>query len=81
MQREKLNMENKEIRQVCDECGIEANRQTCLKKYGAEPKKIKFDCSTYHVGICDFCRKEKQITEVRDFFYPDFSLIKKNVSA
>lgn len=24
---------------VCIDCGVEANRLTCLKKYGQEPKK------------------------------------------
>jgi len=31
--------------------------------------------STYHNWICDFCKKEKAITETRDFWYPDFNLI------
>jgi hypothetical protein len=64
-----------EIHNVCNDCGIEANRRTCLKKYGAEPLKRKYSLSTYHNGVCDWCKKEKQITEVRDFFYPDFSLM------
>jgi hypothetical protein len=65
------------INQVCSECGIECNRVTCIKKYGAEPLKKCFDISTYHKGICDWCKKEKYITEVRDFFYPDFNLMKQ----
>jgi len=67
---------NSTINLVCDECGIEANRLTCLKKHGQEPKKIKFDCSTYHKGKCDFCGKTRYVTEVRDYFYPDFNLLK-----
>lgn len=67
---------NTTIHHVCSDCGIEANRQTCLKKYGAEPLKKCFDVSTFHKGICDFCKKEKDITQTRDFFYPDFNLIK-----
>lgn len=63
------------ITHVCDKCGIEANKLTCLKKYGEEPKKAKFDYSTYHMGKCDVCKELKMITEVRDFFYPDFELI------
>ena len=66
----------KEIKNVCDECGLEANRLTCLKKYGKEPKQAKFRCSTYHEGKCDCCGEVKSITEVRDFFYPDFKLLK-----
>ena len=68
---------SKRINYVCDDCGKLANRLTCLKKYGQEPTKIKFHCSTYHQGVCDYCGKSKPITEVRDFFYPDFSLIKE----
>lgn len=60
---------------VCDDCGLEANRLTCLKKYGAEPLKPKFTISTYHLGICEVCGKEKGVTESRDFFHPDFSLL------
>lgn len=61
---------------VCDGCGIEANRLTCLKKYGEEPLQAKFSESTYHEGKCEVCGEEKMITEVRDFFYPDFGLLK-----
>ncbi len=68
---------NSTINDVCNKCGIEANRLTCLKKHGKEPEQAKFIVSTYHKGICDFCGKKKYITEVRDFFYPDFNLIKK----
>lgn len=68
----------KKIRKVCDQCGKEANRLTCLKKYGKEPIKIKFHTSTYHQGVCDVCGKEKPVTQPRDFFYPDFSLLNKN---
>lgn len=66
---------NKTIENVCDDCGLEANRLTCLAEYGHEPIKPKFSQSTYHKGQCDFCHKQKNITEVRDFFYPDFSLL------
>jgi len=67
----------KEIRRVCEECGISANVLTCLKKYGMPPKKLAFDISTYCSGFkCDYCGKEKDTTEVRDFFYPNFDLLK-----
>lgn len=64
------------IYNVCDECGLEANRLTCLSRYGREPIKKKFDISTYHKGYCDWCGKLGMLTEVRDFFYPDFKGVK-----
>lgn len=62
---------------VCSNCGISANVLTCLKKHKSVPKKLAFDISTYHEGVCDFCRETKFVTEPRDFFYPDFELLKK----
>lgn len=67
----------KYIHTVCDDCGLEANKLTCLKKYGALPKKAKSTLSTYHKGTCDCCGKEASVTEARDFFYPDLSLLNK----
>jgi hypothetical protein len=74
---EELNSNNlnTKIRNVCSDCGIEANRLTCLKKYGQEPLKKCFDVSTFHKGKCDWCGKLKHITQTRDFFYPDFNLL------
>ena len=69
-----------EINIVCDGCGLEANRLTCLKRYGAEPLKKKFDISTYHKGKCDYCGKVKMVTGVRDYFYPDFSLLNQPIT-
>lgn len=63
---------------VCDDCGREANRRTCIKRYGAEPKQAKFLVSTFHKGECDVCGEVKNVTESRDYFYPDFSLLKSN---
>lgn len=63
------------INNVCDKCGVEANRLTCLKRHGKEPNRSKFNVSTYHKGRCDVCKKVRMITSVRDFFYPDFSLL------
>ena len=60
----------------CRECGLEANRLTCLKRYGQEPKKKSFDVSTMHEGICDVCGRKTWVTQPRDFFCPDFSLLK-----
>ncbi len=62
---------------VCDDCGIEANRLTYLRDHGQEPKRAKFDLSTYYKGKCDYCRKIKWVTQTRDYFYPDFNLLKK----
>jgi len=68
---------NDRICQVCSECGISANVLTCLKKYGMPPKKLAFDVSTFCEKKCDYCGERKPTTEVRDFFYPDFSLLAK----
>jgi len=77
MNKEELDSNNlhSRINNVCDECGREANRLTCLKRYGKEPDQAKFLVSTFHKGKCDFCGKETDITQVRDYFYPDFGLI------
>ena len=71
------NKKSQEIRNVCCECGATANALTCLQKYGVPPEQISFSLSTWHQGKCDYCGYKKSVTEVRDFFYPDFSLIKK----
>lgn len=65
----------KQIKNVCSECGISANVLTCLRKHGRSPLKLSFDTSTFHKGICDYCGVMKFVTEVRDFFHPEFSLI------
>lgn len=65
------------IHDVCSPCGISANVLTCLKKYGMPPKQLAFTVSTFHTGKCDYCGEEKMVTETRDFFYPDFSLLEK----
>ncbi len=67
----------KEISIVCRQCGISANVLTCLKKYGMPPKQLDFEVSTFCQDKCDYCGEEKFTTQVRDFFYPDFSLIEK----
>ena len=69
--------EKKEINNVCPACGLVANYLTCLKKYGQPPKQKAFLVSTFHKGKCDYCGEETSITQVRDFFSPDFSLIDK----
>lgn len=67
----------KEIREVCSPCGVSANVLTCLEKYGMRPMKLAYDVSTFHKGTCDYCERNDDITEVRDFFYPDFTLLDK----
>lgn len=58
---------------VCAACGVSANVVTCLRRFAAPPRKLAFDVSTWHVGTCDFCKREQvEVTEPRDFFYPDF---------
>lgn len=66
-----------EINNVCSDCGITANYLTCFKKYGTPPLKTGFDVSTFHTGKCDICGRITATTEVRDFFYPDFSLLER----
>lgn len=69
------NALDSDIRVCCYECGVTANILTCLKRYGQPPHQIAFTVSTYHKGKCDFCGWVKDVTETRDFFYPDFGLI------
>lgn len=69
------NAPETDIMDVCRECGISANVLTCIKKYKHPPQKLAFDVSTFHMGVCDYCKQEKMITQTRDFFYPDFGLI------
>lgn len=79
-----MNYSHRSIEEVCYECGVEANRLTCIAKYGLkfDEKKFKksFTVSTYHSGVCDICKKEKPVTEPRDFFYPDFTLLKRKMA-
>jgi hypothetical protein len=67
----------KAVHLVCSGCGVTANYLTCLQKYGQPPIKKAFTVSTYHKGKCDYCGEKTSVTEVRDFFYPDFTLIDK----
>lgn len=70
-------MSIQEINNVCAECGIAANVLTCLKRFGKRPNELSFTTSTFHRGVCDVCLEEKYVTEARDFYYPDFTLLKK----
>lgn len=70
-----ITTEHNELGCLCRECGIAANVVTCLKKYGMPPKQLAYSVSTFHKGICAFCGEEKDVTEQRDFFYPDLALL------
>lgn len=64
---------------VCRQCGLAANTLTCLAKYGELPKQAAFTVSTFHKGTCDVClRPDMDVTENRDFYFPNFNLIQKN---
>lgn len=65
----------KEINNVCSPCGLAANTLTCLVKYGKLPEKPSLSVSTFHIANCDCCGRRTHVTEARDFFYPDFSLL------
>jgi len=49
---------------ICVECGV---------RFGVFKKTL----SIYHVGICEFCGKEDQLTNSRDFGYPPLQGFKK----
>lgn len=69
------------IIEVCDSCGIKAHLLTEQKRLGRAfdlaKFQSKFTLSTYHEGKCDICGQVCSVTEPRDFFYPDFKLLKK----
>ena len=50
---------------VCLECGLKAS------------KGVSHALSTWHEGKCDICKKNKPVTEPRDFYYPKFRSRKK----
>jgi len=45
---------------ICKDCG---------EKHG----KRRLDMSTWHNGKCDWCGKEKPVTESRDYGYPELA--------
>lgn len=51
--------------QVCMDCGKKAS------------KGKSFSVSTYSDGVCQVCFKFKEVTEPRDFFYPEFKGFEK----
>lgn len=52
---------------VCYDCGMKA-RGKPLPAWA---------CPTYHEGKCDVCEETKDVTEPRDFGYPEFKVGKK----
>ncbi len=60
---------------VCRACGLAANALTCLLKYGQYPLKPAFSVSSFYQGTCGSCGRATTVTEERDFFSPDFSLL------
>lgn len=68
-------VKNKNVKSVCYRCGVSANVVTCLKKFNAPPRELAYRISTWHQGECDFCHNMTEVTEPRDFFYPDFELL------
>ena len=47
---------------VCHDCGIKA---------GGRPL-AEWACPTWHMGRCDVCGGIKEVTEPRDYGYPEF---------
>lgn len=72
-------MRNEYPYKVCFRCGITANVLTCLKRYGKPPLQNKSAISSVWIGECGCCGEETEVTEVRDFYHPDFQLIKQVV--
>ena len=60
--KQEFNMKEKKYPNwICQECGSKAS------------KGKQFDVSTWHEGKCDVCGETKEVTEPRDFFYPEFN--------
>ena len=49
---------------------------SCAKKAQSDPHQIS-SFMTWHLGICDVCKKYEALTEPRDFGYPEFKGYKK----
>lgn len=49
----------------CNQCGTHARKMMGR----SEPK---FGMATYHMDTCDVCGVYKEVTEPRDFSYPEF---------
>lgn len=73
-------MTSLDISKVCQSCGVSANVLTCLKIHKRPPLRISFEVSTWHEAVCDVCGKMLPVTQPRDFYYPDFTLLLKVMS-
>ena len=49
---------------ICHDCGM---------KYG----KSRFEVSTWHNDVCDYCKESKAVTEARDYGYPQLPEVRK----
>lgn len=65
-------MKTSEVHECCNLCGTLARMAHCNAYGKMLPISI---VSTYHNGICPLCGREMAITELRDFGYPDLTLI------
>ena len=71
-------MKTKELQgPVCRECGLSALVLTCLRRYHNRPNTFGSGTSTYTLGTCAACGEVREVTEQRDFFYPDFTLLQR----
>ena len=67
------NSLNSRLYWCCYECGKSALR----KEYNTNKRKaLDSHYATYHLGQCNICLKEKDVTELRDFNFPIFELDK-----
>ncbi len=66
---ENSNNLNSRIFWVCNDCGNEALSLPVNKN------KRRFLVSTFHLGKCDVCNKEKAVTQTRDFGFPVFEKV------
>ena len=60
---------------ICKQCGLAAGALTHILEHGLMRFPPMFEVSTWHMGICDICKREVSCTEARDFYYADFSLL------
>ena len=51
--------------EICSDCG---------KKYG----NYSVGVSSIWMGVCDYCKQEKPVTEIRDWGHPKLPKTKKN---
>lgn len=69
---------------ICDDCGTKArNLELDNRHYKkGERAPLKLSISTYHEGKCKVCKQIKNVTEPRDYYFPDikyFNIVKASV--